>query len=233
MSQPLGTQADQFGERLTRLVTQVIDTDMIFIVIGAGDDPARRIRPGMSSDDMSDHEFTRVPLRRADDDPDDPVLFLQAEYKVRMDDEATHLAVLSSSVGLWVRSDDSKGPGSPAVRLEYGRDATSKPSAHVHFHAESSELAWLYGTAGEPLHRFHDLHFPMGGRRFRPTLEDFLLFLDRERLFTNWKTPNWRSIVMESHAEWEARQARSTARRHPQEVAAQLRAMGYQVSEPA
>ena len=44
-----------------------------------------------------------------------------------------------------------------------------------------------YGSSGQPAPDLHALHFPAGGRRFRPTLEEFLLFLDRENLFNDWK----------------------------------------------
>lgn len=44
-------------------------------------------------------------------------------------------------------------------------------------------------TAGLPLPRLEEIHFPVGGRRFRPTVEELLLFIDRERLFNEQAPP--------------------------------------------
>lgn len=231
MSEELVFHARQFAGRLTELVGRTIDSRVVFDVIEDRDGHTCRLGPGLSTEEDRGQDFTLIPLRHGSGDSGNPSLFLKAEYKVTLSPESRNISVVTSSVGLWVRPDRTGGQR-PVIRLEYDRTAVTKPAAHVHFHAESAELAWAYGTAGEPLPRFHELHFPMGGRRFRPTLEDFLLFLDRERLFTNWATPEWKSIVEASRAGWEALQARSTTRRHPQEAAAQLRAMGYRVSEP-
>lgn len=57
--------------------------------------------------------------------------------------------------------------------------------AHAYFHAESSRLGWIYGTAGLPVPRIDKIHFPLGGRRFRPTVEEFEKFLNSEKLFVD------------------------------------------------
>ena len=109
------------------------------------------------------------------------------------------------------------------------RSAPGRAAAHVHLHANSPELAWIYGSSGQPAPDLHALHFPVGGKRFRPTLEDFLLFLDREGIFANWK-PGWRTEVIESLAEWDRSQARATVRRYPEEAITQLEDLGHVVT---
>ena len=116
-------------------------------------------------------------------------------------------------------------------RVEYDRDARTKPPAHVHLHAESLEFGWIYGTAGLPPPRLFEIHFPMGGRRFRPTVEEFLRFLDREKLFLDWRS-GWDTIVEESLVDWERNQARATVRQHTEAAVGQLRNMGYEVTAP-
>ena len=155
-----------------------------------------------------------IPLVRPGDDAEQPCLWLTVNYSVSLDDEATYLMVRSSTFGLWVNVMASKPR--PVFRVEYDRDAASKPQAHVHFHAESAELGWVYGSGGASLPVHHKIHFPVGGVRFRPVLEDVVLFLDDEKLFTNWASPDWRSVVLASRDAWEARQARATVRRFPQ-----------------
>ena len=81
----------------------------------------------------------------------------------------------------------------PAVRLEYDRDFGSEPddtrlgvhrrsAAHVQIHGASEELAYAQAVSGLRLRRLEMFHIPVGGRRFRPTLEDFIEFLHAEKL---------------------------------------------------
>ena len=93
-------------------------------------------------------------------------------------------------------------------------------------------MAWVYGSSGRAAPDLHALHFPIGGQRFRPTLEDFLLFLNRERLYTDFK-PNWKSTVLRSLQEWRARQAAASAQKYPDVAAGALTRLGYTVDPPA
>ena len=122
-------------------------------------------------------------------------------------------------VGLWADVTGGRKRPRPIVRVEYDRrqSGRGRSAAHVHLHANSPELAWMYGSAGRPAPDLHALHFPVGGRRFRPTLEEFLLFLDRENLFNDWKE-GWKPRLIRSLEAWERRQARATARQFPDEA---------------
>ena len=74
------------------------------------------------------------------------------------------------------------------------------------------------------------MHFPVGGRRFRPPLEDFLVFLVEECGFD--ARPGWRTAVAESRARWQSMQARLLAHDRPLDVAAGLRELGWQFQPP-
>ena len=91
------------------------------------------------------------------------------------------------------------------------------------------EFGWIYGTAGLAPPRLSEIHFPVGGRRFRPTVEELLKFLDREELFVNW-LPGWDELVDRSLENWEMSQARATVRQHTEAAIAQLQAMGYEMT---
>lgn len=230
MSDRLDSEAASFAARLTRLIRSSIGGDTEFDVVESAGD-RRRIGPGPFESGKSG--FSLISLRRGVDPDDEPArVSLKVEFAVGLDeDEAMHLTVYRSTFGLWIRPDPQRSPR-PVVRVEYDREATNKPAAHVHLHAESVELGWLYGTASHPLPRLEEIHFPVGGRRFRPTVEELLLFLDRERLFTDWANPGWRDVVERSLEEWEARQARATVRRHPADAALELTRLGYSVVPP-
>lgn len=233
MSTQLARQSTEFAARLTKLLSGTVNPGLTFESVGTEHDEQRRVGPTGNMPVSESSPFSFIPLVRLKDPAESPRLLLKAEYKLRMDSEDKHLAVVSSSVGLWVKANSDRKRPSPVVRLEYDRDAKSKPAAHVHLHAESAELAWLYGSAGALLPRTHEIHFPLGGRRFRPTLEHFLLFLDQEGLFTDWASEDWKQVINDSLGEWEGRQVRATVRRQPHDAVAQLRSMGYTVLPPS
>ncbi len=155
---------------------------------------------------------------------------LKIEFRVSLDDESNYLAVQQSTYGLWVRPDLHR-KARPVFRIEYIRDARNTPPAHVHIHAESMEFGWIYGTSRLAPPRLEEIHFPVGGRRFRPTVEELLRFLNRENLFVNW-LPGWDVLIEESLEDWEWNQARATVRQHTDAAVDQLRAMGYEVTPP-
>ncbi len=130
-----------------------------------------------------------IPLVRECDEQEHPVLFLLIWYKVTLDKYEKYLQVDSSAFHLLTRiKQEKKKKLRPIVRIEYERYG-SPPHAesHFHLHANSPELAWIYGSNRQEVPDLHKLHLPAGGRRFRPTLEEFLFFLDREEIFNNWK----------------------------------------------
>jgi hypothetical protein len=69
----------------------------------------------------------------------------------------------------------------PLVRLDYRTDMNRAPVAHWQIHAERGAFSHLLSRAhavdesrvGKP-HDLSSLHFPVGGERFRPCLEDAL-----------------------------------------------------------
>ena len=174
-----------------------------------------------------------IPLIRAGDDTESPALFLGVTYKVAMDAGGEHLRVITSTISLRVDVTGGKRVPRPLVRVEYNR-AQLRPggtAAHVHLHANSPEMAWVFGSSRQAAPDLHALHFPVGGQRFRPTLEEFLLFLDREGLFNDWKD-GWKPKVIQSLEAWERLQARATARQFPKEAIGALEALGYSVTAP-
>lgn len=127
----------------------------------------------------------------------------------------------------------------PLFRFEYERSANRIPSAHFHIHAHRDSMTYLMVKSGsasrtgrrraEPgtLPTIQDLHFPLGGHRFRPCLEDVLTMLadefglDRHAdAFAHWDA---------GRARWRARQLGGAVRDDPRTAAHALRALGYQV----
>ncbi|MCY3562012.1 MAG: hypothetical protein OXH20_12730 [bacterium] len=219
----------EFVETLNGLVRGVLDTPTRFDAEVVPHRQLAIVRPPCPEAD----KVPAIPLIRAKGGNEAPALFLGVTYKVAMDANDTHLQVLTSTISLRVDVTGGKRVPRPLVRVEYDRDQLrpGRTAAHVHLHANAPEMAWVYGSGGQPAPDLHSLHFPVGGRRFRPTLEDFLLFLDREGLYTDWKD-GWRPKLIQSLEEWERLQARATARQFPEEAVSALEALGYGVTAP-
>lgn len=161
-----------------------------------------------------------------------PAPLLKVEFSLSDDESGRFCRVNSSTFGLFVPLDRKPGHQVPVIRVEYQR--AQVPPAHVHFHTSSQPLGWVYGIVGGNYRRSEELHFPVGSERFRPTIEDFLLFLDRERLFRDWRVgSNWRKAARQRLAEYERTQAVSTVRHYPNEMADELRVLGWRVEPPA
>lgn len=159
---------------------------------------------------------------------------LRVEYKLADHPSGRYFKVLSSTFGLLVPLDRKSKSSSevPVIRVEFER--SQSPPAHVHFHTASQTLGWLYGNAGGNYRRAEELHFPVGSQRFRPTIEEFLMFLDKERLFRGWRPhSDWRTSARSRIEEYERRQAVATVRHHPEAIAAELETLGWTVSAPA
>ncbi len=126
----------------------------------------------------------------------------------------------------------------PLVRQEF--DATmseSAPLAHWHVHADRGALSHLLGRAhavrSDVVKRPHDmssLHFPVGGERFGPCVEDVLEFLVRE--FGVDHNQGWETAVQSGREEWRRKQFRSTVRDLQAEAADVLQRHGWTVKAP-
>jgi len=223
----LATEAQGFAAELTSVIQSAIGPRTSFEaqMVEGGAEAIVGPAPFVGS------RPTFIELNRSCDD--EPVLFLRANFNVGLDGESQFLQVLSSTLGLFVDVRQGNKPPKPLVRVEYERKLAEpeEAAAHVHLHANSPELAWVYGSCGNAAKDLHSLHFPVGGSRFRPTLEEFLLFLDREDIFNDW-TEGWHDVVLESLGQWRSRQAAATVRRFPEEAMKALERLGFQVIPP-
>ncbi len=148
-------------------------------------------------------------------------------YRYDLDPDGDYLRVQGSSIGLSLTPN-----GRCLLRIEYDRGkGPDRPDAHVHVDADGA----LWGTAltlsGQPLRSLHTVHIPAGGRRFRPTMEDFVEFLLAEK-FVEPTRRDWRIVLRTKRQEWEERQAKAAARRHAPAVAEALRRLGWTVTPP-
>jgi hypothetical protein len=131
-----------------------------------------------------------------------------------MDSAGENLMVDASYVSAYAADDDE----STLCRFDYERDKQGYPEAHLQIYGKSPALAeW----SGKPRRELERLHFPVGGRRYRPTLEDVIEFLIAEGLADG--RVGWRDVLDAGREEYWRIQLRAAVRRDPLTTLAVLR----------
>lgn len=125
----------------------------------------------------------------------------------------------------------------PLFRLEYSADSTRAPIAHWHVHAERGAMSYMLTRANQQSprriskpHDFSSLHFPVGGERFRPCLEDVVQFLIEEMGIDC--LPGWRLAVESGRETWRRMQLRAAVRDAPNEAVSVLQSLDFEVRAP-
>lgn len=126
----------------------------------------------------------------------------------------------------------------PLFRMDYRADMQSAPVAHWQFHAERGALTHLLSMAqayrpksvGAP-HMLSRLHFPVGGERFRPCVEDLIQFVIEECGVD--AVSGWQTVVDAGRERWRRIQLRTLVRDLQQEAAAVLKREGWTLTPPA
>lgn len=151
---------------------------------------------------------------------------LRVTFQCTSDTAQTYLAVHKSTFELLGFSDRQ-----PIARLDFVRDAHTAPAAHWNIHAERGTVSRLLGRTN-PAHAgvLSALHFPVGGARMRPCLEDFLYFVILE--FQIDVFSDALAVLAEGRERWRRRQVGTLVRDVPDEAVRVLRELGYGVSVP-
>lgn len=158
-----------------------------------------------------------------------PTGHLTVLFTTQLDPEEQYLAVDKSRFGLCLDPDgDARGV---LLHYDYIREPYNVyPGAHIQVGGVSAVLhAWCHGMKVRPK-ELHRLHLPVGGKRYRPGLEDVIEFLVVEGLAT--ARPGWEAAVERHRERWMERQLRAAVRRDPESAAAELRDAGYMVFRP-
>lgn len=139
-----------------------------------------------------------------------PRAHLLVYHAFQLDEDGRWLTSVSSSYALYLTETADE---EPLFRYDYQRGPEDPyPEAHFHIRAESADFGKLLERAERAGDGLGDLHFPVGGRRFRPSLEDVVEFLIVERLVEAHS--GWRSAVATHRERWEKRQLQAAVRRH-------------------
>lgn len=150
---------------------------------------------------------------------------LQFNSELELDSVGRHPAVMSSRVHILTHATNR-----PVLRYEYVREANRHPQAHWHVHGQSTDLGRVLSGKKRRADSLEKIHLPVGGARFRPSLEDVLQMLIVDVGID--ARPGWQRVIDDSRLRWRERQARVVARDNPQIVTEELRSIGYAIEEP-
>ena len=153
-------------------------------------------------------------------------LRLVLHHTLVLDESNQHLTTDKSSYTLATADSNSA-----ALTYDYVRDPPNKyPEAHLHIDGEAQGLQRMLNSSGRSKNRPADLHLPVGGRRYRPSLEDLIEFCILEELVT--PRHNWQRALDASRDRFHTQQLRAAVRRNPDEAASVLRDIGWTASAP-
>jgi hypothetical protein len=174
---------------------------------------------------------------------DEPVLSLTVEYRCTMDGAGKYLTIDESSVKVFPAAEDATDA---LLRYEYVRSQHEHlPAAHLHVHGQHPDLEEALGAAGTGTRSgkgvqrdakrgrrpsLRSLHFPVGGHRFRPCLEDVLSMLIEEfGVRPSGSRGESKAALASGRREWRLQQTAAAVRDAPAEAARVLRDLGYTV----
>lgn len=218
----LARQAQEFADNLTRTI--------------------RTVTPRCDGFEAT-HSNNRLVVRQRPDKgivltfDGQPLLVLKAEFYCEWNRENQFLAVQSSTIKVLTSASTQ-----PLFRYEYLRAPNNVPSAHLHVHAHRDAMTYVMTKVGRTTQRpqrrggkdgipaLQDLHFPLGGHRFRPALEDILEMLIDE--FDIDHERGARDVLAEARAAWRMTQTKAAVRDAPGAAVDALAALGYRITPP-
>jgi hypothetical protein len=112
-------------------------------------------------------------------------------------------------------------------RYDYERDKPNYAEAHIQVVGNNSHLDELMTAIGRSGRTLQHLHLPVGGRRFRPALEDLLEFLVREQIVS--PRSGWEEVLESSRERFRRIQLQAAIARNHELAAETLRGCGYDV----
>jgi hypothetical protein len=209
-------EADRFAAELSTLLNHTVTNGIRIIAITDKTAQQARIGYGISPSDLDPRMIPLALGGKA------PRLYLGLLYKMAADDQGRHPMILSSVMYL---SPDRDGTQT-LLHYDYERNkADDYPEAHLQVCATSEEWERAMSSYGPKGRLLKKLHLPVGGRRFRPTVEDLVEFLVTEQLADGRR--GWKAHVDQGRRSFEERQLRAAVRRNPEIALAILREEGH------
>lgn len=167
---------------------------------------------------------SRIPLPGPDGKPS---CFLYLLFRLTMND-AGHLVTTKSALRLFLHE---VGDSPPLFRYEFLRDYDlNYPNPHLHIESENSEAWKELNRRTNQKKGLGQLHFPLGGKRYRPSVEDFLEFLIYEGYVR--AVDGWEDAITVYRTDFHHRQLSAAIKADLPIAVSTLRDLGYKVKAP-
>lgn len=190
------------------------------------------IKPPGTKDARGNETSQLVELTALDAMTEHPValLGLDLEFRGFISNRHGKLTISRSTIAVWPLA---KRRGTQLFRYDYVRDPSSDiPSAHLHVMAHRDQFTHLLGFPGRGSQRakrrahreikkiptVDQYHFPLGGPRFRPCLEDILESL-REEFGLEVDLNEWKPHLKTARDDWRRIQLTAAIRDNPRAAA--------------
>ena len=148
--------------------------------------------------------------------------FSDIQVSLTLDDSGDHMMARHSFIGVYADAEMS----TPLFHYDYERHKPDGyPEAHVQVVASSPAWEQVLSKRTDACSDVASLHLPVGGRRYRPTLEDVVEFLVVEKLVDARST--WANALNAGRELFQERQLRAAIRMKPVLALDQLRRDGH------
>ncbi len=222
MAESLEKQARHFADDISDLLNRTV-TDGIRVSSLKTADGYGIIGVGVSKNRSTSLPIPITPAKK------DAVVFLYLLHSYEPDPEGVYLTMTQSTMSLY--TSPSMEDDQLIVGIDYARNPGNQfPGAHLHVAGLRDDLDAVYLGDERKTRKLRDLHIPVGGKRFRPSLEDLVEFMVTEEMVD--PRPDWKQVVKEHRARWEAIQLKAAVRRNQEDAAAALREAGWDVIAP-
>lgn len=132
-----------------------------------------------------------------------PSVWLDVTYQLHLDDRG-YLVTKTSFFAVDAAPDGTKR----LCHIDFERDkGDDYPEAHIQVYGDSEAMQVL-----DPSRPLHKLHFPVGGRRFRPSVEDVIEFLICEGLVEGRQ--GWQEVLVANRRDFQIKQLRAAMARN-------------------
>jgi hypothetical protein len=156
--------------------------------------------------------------------------FLHVIHTLTLDEAGEHLQATKTGYGVYVGS-GSLDEADLLVRYDYDREPDHPyADAHMQVRGDSRAVDHLNERLGLSK-SLEKLHFPVGGRRYRPALEDVVEFLITEGFVQSRE--GWRDVIGYHRTRFHRRQLRAAIRQDPETASGALAKLGFTVQPPA
>ncbi|MHB1783614.1 MAG: hypothetical protein ACYCTE_13200 [Acidimicrobiales bacterium] len=209
------TQARAFAQEVTTLLNATVTDGVAFSAVIGRRPGTLVLGRGVTKTNLNPQAVPLTLGRR------DPSAWLWVAFILGPDPEGEHLTVFKSGFALYADPERDR----MMLHYDYEREpAHNYPPAHVQVNGTAEDLSTLSQRRSGKRKDLKDFHLPVGGRRYRPTIEDVVEFIVAEDLAD--ARAGWRDAVSESRNRWEDRQLRAAVRRNPGPAVDQLRRDG-------